>query len=109
MQTALAYQLVAATWTTTAIFSSDTRKYAYGVARQLKPLTKQYHAELLKMMKTYTYLEPCPGEDSAYVRGGDALRKFWIKLLKETNLGVAQPSFDPKRDHFKLSLHESSK
>ena len=76
MQTALAYQLVAATWTTTAIFSSDTRKYAYGVARQLKPLTKQYHAELLKMMKTDTYLEPCPGGDSAYVRGGDALRKF---------------------------------
>ena len=107
MQTA--HQLVAATWTTTAIFSSDIRKYAYGAARQLKPLTKQHHAELLKMMKTYTYIEPCSGGDSAYERGGDARRKIWIKLLKETNLGVAQPFFDPKRDHFKLSLHESSK
>ena len=46
---------------------------------------------------------------SAYERGGDARRKFWIKLLKETNLGVVQPFFDPKRDHLKLSLHESSK
>ena len=28
--------------------------------------------------------------DSAYERGGDARRKFWIKPLKETDLGVAQ-------------------
>ena len=33
--------------------------------------------------------------DSAYERGGDGRRKFWIKPLKETNLGVAQPFFDP--------------
>ena len=29
-----------------------------------------------------------------YERGGDARRKFWIKPLKETNLGMAQPFFD---------------
>ena len=29
------------------------------------------------------------GGDSAYEGGGDACRKFWIKPLKETNLGVA--------------------
>ena len=33
--------------------------------------------------------------DSAYERGEDARRKFWIKPLKETDLGVAQPLFDP--------------
>ena len=32
---------------------------------------------------------------SAYERGGDASRKFWIKPLKETDLGVAQAFFDP--------------
>ena len=35
------------------------------------------------------------GGDSAYERGGDARRKFWIKPLKETDLGVAQALFDP--------------
>ena len=30
-----------------------------------------------------------------YERGWDACQKFWIKILKETNLGVAQPIFDP--------------
>ena len=36
------YQLaVTATWATTVIFSSFIRKYAYGAARQLKPLAKQ--------------------------------------------------------------------
>ena len=35
------------------------------------------------------------GRDSAYERGGDGGRKFGIKPLKETNLGVAQPLFDP--------------
>ena len=38
---------------------------------------------------------PGGGGDSAYQRGGDARRKFWIKLLKETNLGVARAFFDP--------------
>ena len=35
------------------------------------------------------------GGDSAYERGGDACRKFWIKPLKETDPGVAQTFFDP--------------
>ena len=35
------------------------------------------------------------GGDSAYERGVDARRKFWIKPLKETDLGVAQAFFDP--------------
>ena len=30
------------------------------------------------------------GGDSAYERGVDAHRKFWIKPLKQTDLGVAQ-------------------
>ena len=45
-----------------------------------------------------------PGEgDSAYERGGDARRQFWIEPLKETDLGVAQAFFDPykKRDRVK--------
>ena len=33
------------------------------------------------------------GGNSAYERGGDARRKFLIKLLKETDLGVAQAFF----------------
>ena len=36
-----------------------------------------------------------PGEDSAYERGWDARRKFWIKPPKETNLAIAQAFFDP--------------
>ena len=39
----------------------------------------------------YLALEP----SSAYERGGDACKKFWIKPLKETDLGVAQAFFDP--------------
>ena len=35
------------------------------------------------------------GGDSANEMGGDARRKFWIKPLKETDLGVAQAFFDP--------------
>ena len=35
------------------------------------------------------------GGDSAYERGGDARRKFWIKPLKETDMGVAQAFLDP--------------
>ena len=45
-----------------------------------------------------------PG-DSAYERGGDARRKFWIKPLKETDLGVVQPPkifLTPKRDHAEI-------
>ena len=35
------------------------------------------------------------GEDSAHERGGNARRTFWIKPLKETDLGLAQGFFDP--------------
>ena len=35
------------------------------------------------------------GVDSTYERGEDARRKFWIKPLKETDLGVAHAFFDP--------------
>ena len=35
------------------------------------------------------------GGYSAYERGGDAHRKFWIEPLKETDLGGAQAFFDP--------------
>ena len=34
------------------------------------------------------------GLDFAYERGGDAHRKFWIKPLKKTDLGMAQAFFD---------------
>ena len=37
---------------------------------------------------------PRGGGDSSYERGWDARWEFWIKLLKETNLGVAQALFD---------------
>ena len=36
--------------------------------------------------------------DSAYERGGDARRKFWIKPLKKTDLGVAQAFFYPLKE-----------
>ena len=35
------------------------------------------------------------GGGSAYERDGDARGKFWIKPLKETDLGVAQAFLDP--------------
>ena len=35
------------------------------------------------------------GRNSAYDSGVDARRKFWIKPLKEADLGVAQAFFDP--------------
>ena len=38
-----------------------------------------------------------PGGDSPYERGLDASRKFWIKPLEETDLGVAQAFFDPQK------------
>ena len=52
-------------------------------------LNEQFHKLVLIMDST-------PGRGvSAYERGGDARRKFWIKPLKETDLGVAQVFFDP--------------
>ena len=35
------------------------------------------------------------GGDFACERGGDARQKFWIKPLKETDLGGAQAFFEP--------------
>ena len=44
------------------------------------------------------------GGESAYERGRDARRKFWIKPLKETYLGVAQAFFVPwKRPRYTLN------
>ena len=51
----------------------------------------QFCSDLLSERKN----PPGGGGDSAYERGGDARRKFWIKPLKETDLGVAQAFFDP--------------
>ena len=42
-----------------------------------------------------TAFTPGGGGDSAYEGGTDARGKFWIKPLKETDLGVAQAFFDP--------------
>ena len=36
-----------------------------------------------------------PGGGPGIWKGGDARRKFWIKPLKETDMGVAQAFFDP--------------
>ena len=53
-----------------------------------------------RFSKSWPYFRPKhSGGDSAYERGGDARRKFWIKPLKETDLGVAQAFLTPKRDH----------
>ena len=45
--------------------------------------------------KMVARFNPGGGGDPAYERSGDACRKFWIKPLKETDLGVAQAFFDP--------------
>ena len=55
----------------------------------------------LRFCARYTGLLKPPGGGSAYERGGDTRRKFWIKPLKETDLGVAQAFLTPKRDHVK--------
>ena len=36
-----------------------------------------------------------PWEGLPYEMDGDTRREFWITSQKETNLGVAQPYFDP--------------
>ena len=47
------------------------------------------------MTITVSFPEEGGGGVSAYERSGDARRKFWIKTLKETDLGVAQAFFHP--------------
>ena len=48
--------------------------------------------EFIRELHVTVVLAPPGMGDSAYERGGDARRKFWIK---ETDLGVAQAFFDP--------------
>ena len=50
---------------------------------------------MLNLEARVTNKIPRGGGGSAYERGGDARLQFWIKLLKETDLGVAQAFFDP--------------
>ena len=49
----------------------------------------------LSWVKVKRLENPGGGGNSAYERGRDARRKFCIKPLKETDLGVAQEFFDP--------------
>ena len=50
----------------------------------------------LRVLKESKKVGSTPGGgDSAYERGWDARRKFWIKPLKETDMGLAQAFFDP--------------
>ena len=56
---------------------------------------KAFHGLRTTSRKESSSCTPGGGGDSAYERGGDARRKFWIKPLKETDLGVAQAFFDP--------------
>ena len=49
-------------------------------------------------------ISPGKGRNSAYERGGDVHRKFWIKPLKETNLGVAQAFFWPLKETKKIYI-----
>ena len=60
------------------------------------------HTLYFRLQNTFvnSHTNPYNLRHRAWARGGDAHRKFWIKLLKETNLGVAQPFLTPKRDHF---------
>ena len=44
------------------------------------------------------------GQGPPYEKAGDALRKIWIKPLKETKLGVARALFDPWKTPLKLEL-----
>ena len=59
---------------------------------------------------TDSFVVPRGEGDSAYERGGDARRKFWIKPLKKTDLGVVQAQlfFTPKRDHVKTQTNEKT-
>ena len=44
-----------------------------------------------------------PGGTLHIKGGGNARRKFWIKPLKETDLGMAQAFLTPKRDQKKYT------
>ena len=68
---------------------------------------KQVYDYIMCSYKKYPYPPPSPhfdciilspGGNSTYERGGDARRKFWIKPLKETDLGLAQAFFKPLKE-----------
>ena len=51
--------------------------------------------ELVFVLVTFSEgKNPGPGGGLAYKWGGGVRQKFWIKPLKETDLGLAQASFD---------------
>ena len=59
---------------------------------------KEFDQDRISIQKMQVKLLPPgggAGGDSAYERGGDARREFWIKPLKETDLGEAKAFFDP--------------
>ena len=55
-------------------------------------MNNQFHIFVQKLIQN-TVLKA--RGDSEYERGGDARQKFWIKPIKETDLGVAWAFFDP--------------
>ena len=61
----------------------------------LKHETKVEITQQIKKENKLKTWETDAGGDPTYERGGDARRKFRIKPLKETDLGVAQVFFDP--------------
>ena len=89
------------------IFLADFR--AWGHLRYLTPFHndvllvdgKQNHfyieSLIARQRETQGKVQAVPGGggDSAYKRSGDARRKFWIKPLKDNDLGVAQAFFEP--------------
>ena len=73
---------------------SDDKRYT--VLNEVSLTKNSLRAPLVarKELELFLPVATTPGRDSAYERGGDARRKFWIKPLKETDLGVAQAFFD---------------
>ena len=71
----------------------NERRYVYKDPRQDSGQRNISYTRYPNKCFTQTYRDP--GGDSAYERGRDARRKFWIKPLEETDLGVAQAFFDP--------------
>ena len=58
-------------------------------------MVRTVHGHLAPKRQIESNRRPGGRGDSAYEGGTDARRKFWIKPLKETDLGVAQAFFDP--------------
>lgn len=69
-----------------------------GQKRPRRPVkTHFFSRKLLQRFARSSYWVPGGevGGASAYERGGDTCRKFWIQPIKETDPGVAQAFFDP--------------